>query len=160
VQISERPDGRGLSATVRLPEGSVDNRGRIVADAGTIAMNARVVNQGGVIQANSIREHNGVIELFASDSVNLVASSTISARGDSQGVSPGGQVTVRSGNQFSDAAGSAIQVNGGAQGGNGGKVEISAPQMDAIETQVDGSAANGYAHGQFLIDPYNITLSS
>src|SRR5208337_4061219 len=40
VLVSERPDGRGLSATVELPAGSVDNTGRIVADAGTIALQA------------------------------------------------------------------------------------------------------------------------
>ena len=39
VLLSERPDGRGLSAQVQLPSGSVDNSGRIVADAGTIAVN-------------------------------------------------------------------------------------------------------------------------
>src|ERR1043166_9532749 len=38
VMISERPDGRGLSAQVTLPEGSVDNSGRVIADAGTIAV--------------------------------------------------------------------------------------------------------------------------
>src|SRR5258706_5264292 len=63
VLISERPDGRGISATVRLPAGSVDNSGNIIADAGTISLHAQVVNQNGVLQANSVREINGRIEL-------------------------------------------------------------------------------------------------
>src|SRR5262249_34958453 len=63
VLISDRPDGRGLSARVTLPEGSVDNTGKLIADAGTIALHAEVVNQGGLIQANSAREVNGIIEL-------------------------------------------------------------------------------------------------
>jgi len=58
VLVSERPDGRGLSATVKLPAGSVDNHGQLIADAGTIALHAQVVNQNGVIQANSVREHH------------------------------------------------------------------------------------------------------
>ena len=72
VLVSDRPDGRGLSVKVTLPEGSVDNSGRLTADAGAIVLQAQVVNQGGVIQANSVRENNGVIELLASDSITLV----------------------------------------------------------------------------------------
>ena len=120
VLVSTRADGRGFSAEVTLPQGSVDNSGRLIADAGTIALNAQVVNQGGLIQANSIHEQNGVIEIVASDSVTLGADSTISAKGDTQGTSPGGQVTIKAGNTFSDTATSAIDVSGGAQGGEGG----------------------------------------
>ena len=123
-------------------------------------MNARVVNQGGLVQANSIREHNGVIELVASDSLSLGSSSSLSAQGDSQGGSPGGQILVKSEKQFTDASGSAISVAGGSAGGQGGKVEISAPEMDSIHSRIDGSAVSGWRHGEFLIDPYNITLSS
>ena len=75
VLISERPDGRGLSAHVRLPEGSVDNTGRLIADAGSIALHAQVVNNDGIVQANSIRERNGVIELVASGKIELGAHS-------------------------------------------------------------------------------------
>src|SRR5258708_27281347 len=79
VLISERPEGRGLSARVRLPEGSVDNTGKLIADAGTIALHAEVVNQGGIIQANSIRERNGISQLVASEALKLGASSLIQA---------------------------------------------------------------------------------
>src|SRR5271157_3873231 len=48
VLVSEQPDGRGLSAHVRLPQGAVDNQGRLVADAGSIMLQAEVVNQGGL----------------------------------------------------------------------------------------------------------------
>lgn len=82
VLISERPDGRGLSATVRLPEGSIDQSGQLIANAGTIALGARVVNQAGLVQANSVREHNGVIELVASDIV---------LGNSGPGTAPGGQ---------------------------------------------------------------------
>ena len=160
VLLSERPDGRGLTAQVRLPAGSIDNQGRIIADAGTIALHARVVNQGGLIQANSARERNGLIELYASDNLNLEASSTITARGDSQGTSPGGQVLLKSDNKFSDAPGSVISVAGGIQGGQGGQVEISAPDIAGIQSQIDGSAAVGWTKGALAIDPLNITLSS
>ncbi len=159
VLVSERPDGRGLTAAVTLPQGSVDNSGRLVADGGSIALHAQVVNQGGLIQANSVRTVNGVIELVASDAVNLGAGSDIEAKGDTQGTSAGGSVTIKSDTSFSDAAGSTIDVSGGAQGGNGGQVEISAPQMSAINSKIDGSAAAGSTGGKLLIDPDNIFLS-
>jgi filamentous hemagglutinin family protein len=159
VLISQRPDGRGLSAKVELPDGSVDNSGKLIADAGTIALHAQVVNQGGLIQANSVRNVNGVIELVASDAVNLEATSTIQADGDTQGKSQGGSVTIKAGNQFSDRAGSAIDVAGGAQGGNGGAVEISAPQMSSIQSTVSGRALSGFKSGRLFIDPANILLT-
>src|SRR5215831_9007174 len=160
VLLSDRPDGRGLSATVTMPEGSVDNSGNIVADAGTIAMHAQVVNQGGLIQANSVRNVNGVIELFASDAINLKSTSHIEAKGGDRGVSPGGSVLIKSDNKFSDAAGSTIDISGGTQGGNGGHAEISATHMTGIESSIDGNAARGFVKGGLLIDPLNIKLSA
>jgi filamentous hemagglutinin family protein len=159
VLLSDRPDGRGLSAAVTLPQGSVDNSGKLVADAGTIALNARVVNQGGLIQANSIQEQNGVIELVAGDSLNLSASSVISAKGDSQGTSSGGNVTIKSGNQFLDNAGSVIDFSGGTQGGNGGALEISAAgMMNGLQSRLLGSAASGWEGGSVTLDPGYVTL--
>jgi filamentous hemagglutinin family protein len=80
VLLSMTPDGHGLSAEITLPQGSVDNEGKLIADAGTILAQAKTVNQNGLVQANSIQNINGVIELVASDSVNLGANSTISAQ--------------------------------------------------------------------------------
>jgi filamentous hemagglutinin family protein len=159
VLVSDRPDGRGLSARVTLPSGSIDNSGKLIADAGTIALNAQVVNQGGLIEANSVRDVNGTIELVASDSVNLGSSSVITAKGDSQGVSAGGSVTIKSDAGFSDKAGSTIDVAGGAQGGNGGQVEISASRMSSIDSTISGHAAQGFTSGKLFIDPANILLA-
>ena len=158
--VSERPDGRGLSAKVTLPEGSVDNSGKLIADAGTIAMHAQVVNQGGLVQANSVREVNGVIELVASDAINLGANSVISAQGDSQGASPGGTVTIKSGNTYSDQPTSAINISGGAQGGNGGQLEISAANLGPFQSTINARAASGFLGGQLTLDPYDLTLNS
>ncbi len=160
VLISARPDGRGLSAKVTLPEGSVDNSGRLIADAGTIAMQAQVVNQGGLVQANSMREINGAIVLAASEAINLGPNSVLSAQGDSQGVSPGGTIFIKSGNSFSDQPSSRINISGGAQGGNGGQVELSAPALGPIQSTIDGHAASGFLGGKLALDPYDLTLDS
>jgi filamentous hemagglutinin family protein len=160
VLVSERPDGRGLSAEVTLPEGSVDNTGKLIADAGTIALRARVVNQGGLLQANSVREVNGRIELVASDAINLGANSMITAKGDSTQVSAGGSVLISSSGSFSDQASSTIDVSGGAKGGNGGDIEISAPRMSGFHTSINGRAQEGFTSGKFLLDPVAIILAS
>ena len=161
VMLSERPDGRGMSMNVTLPQGSVNNYGTLVADAGTIALNAKVVNQNGLIQANSVRNDNGVIELVASDQLNLGANSQISAQGDATvGGSPGGNVTLKSGNTFSDVSRSEISVAGGANGGNGGTVEVSAPVISAINSTINGSAQAGFTGGNLLLDPDNITIDN
>ena len=144
VLVSERADGRGLSATVKLPSGSVDNSGRIIADAGTIALQAQVVNQDGVIQANSVRNVNGVIELVASDQLNLGPNSQIVAQGDNTSPgSSGGSVILKSGNSFSDSPGSQIVTTGGALGGNGGNVEVSAPNILSLDTSMNASVQPG-----------------
>lgn len=160
VLVSTRPDGRGLSAKVKLPAGSVDNDGKLIADGGTIAMQAQVVNQGGLVQANSVADVNGTIQLLASDAVNLSASSVISAKGDVQGNSAGGTVTVKSDNTFSDVAGSTMDISGGAQGGMGGAAEISAASLNGIRTFVNGHAAPGFQGGTFTIDPTDLTIDS
>ena len=160
VLMSERPDGRGLSVHVRLPEGSVDNQGRLVADGGSILLHAQTVNQNGTLQANSVRSHDGVIELVASESVTLGAQSVIEAHGDNSSTSQGGQITIKSAGSFSDAAGSLISVAGGASGGNGGQVEISAPSMAAINSAVDGHADRGSIGGSLLIDPTDIIIAN
>ena len=161
VTLSERPDGRGMSMNVTLPQGSVDNYGNLIADGGTIALNAKVVNQNGLIQANSVKNNNGVIELVADDTVNLGASSQILAQGDnSTGGSAGGNVTVKAGNNFSDVAGSSIVTTGGAYGGNGGNVEISAPNIQSLNSAMDARAQAGFIGGEFLLDPANIILGT
>ncbi len=160
VLVSMSPDGRGLSAQVTLPEGSVDNEGKLIADGGAIAAQAQTVNQNGLIQANSVQNVNGTIELIASDAVNLGANSAISAQGGSVGVSAGGSVTIQSANTYSDQAGSTINISGGAQGGNGGQVEISAPEMGSIQSSVNGQAVAGFVNGTLTIDPANIWLAA
>ncbi len=161
VLVSERADGRGLSASVQMPSGSVDNTGNITANAGTIALQAQVVNQNGILQADSVKNQNGVIELIASDAVNLGANSQILARGDNTSSgSSGGAVTLKSGGTFSDTAGSQVQTSGGARGGNGGNVEVSAENILSLDSTMDAGAQPGSTAGRFLLDPQNITLAT
>jgi filamentous hemagglutinin family protein len=155
VMVSTRPDGRGLSARVTLPAGSVGNDGKLVADGGKIVMQAQVVNQGGIVQANSAANVNGVIELVASDSLNLGPGSTISATGDGTtgDPSPGGFVVLKSGGTYSDSATSTIDVSP-ANGGQGGLVEVFGSGVS--QGTVLSAINNPYA---VLYNPNNLTLS-
>ena len=137
----------------------VDNNGRIIADAGAIALQADVVNQNGLLQANSVRNQNGVIDLVASESVALGATSVISAAGDA-GVSAGGTVSIKSANAFSDQPGSFINVSGGEGGGNGGEVSLCAENMGGIASKIQALASPGWTGGGLFIDPTSITIGN
>jgi len=159
VLISERPDGRGLSAKVVLPAGAVDNFGRLTADAGSIALFARVVNQDGIVQADSIREVNGTIEFYASSEVHLGAHSVTEAKGTGSSASPGGAVTIRSDGVVTDDPTARVSVSGGVNGGDGGHLEVSATVFPTLQAQLEGNAASGFSQGHLLIDPDTIRIS-
>ncbi len=161
VLVSESPDGRGLSAVVTLPQGTVDNFGRITAAGGDIMMQAKVVNQGGLVQADSVQNQNGVISLVASETLSLGASSQILARGDdSAGGSSGGSITLESDNTFADAAGSKIIATGGANGGNGGNVEISAPDLQSLNSTMNASGQASGIGGTLVLDSASFVLGT
>jgi hypothetical protein len=81
-------------------------------------------------------------------------------RGAGGEVSPGGTVTLKSANIFSDTPGSCIITTGGAQGGNGGNVEISANNILSLDSSMDAGAQPGWTGGRLLLDPVNITLGT
>jgi filamentous hemagglutinin family protein len=162
VLVSMSPNGEGLSAQVTLPEGSVDNEGKLTADGGSVVAQAQFVNQNGLLQANTAQNVNGTIELLGSSSVALGASSVISAAGDSTAAKPsaGGSVQIQAGISFSDDSGSAINVSGASQGGNAGQISLSAPQMSALNSALNGQAAAGYLNGTLTVNTADIALNS
>lgn len=90
--LSNRPDGRGLLAELSAPTGQAVNAKDLIADGGHITLAGRVVNQEGLVQANSVREKNGKIEIYASESLTLKAGSQTLAKGGRDGVSDGGTI--------------------------------------------------------------------
>jgi len=153
VYLTDRPDGRGLLVQVQAPAGAATNLKDLIADGGTIALYGQVVNQSGLIQANSVRQQNGQIQLVAGDQVNLAAGSLIEARGDETGVSNGGSVTILAKQgTMNFEQGAVIDVSGGSEGGNGGSAELSG-QSVRLGGQVLSRAVEGYQGGSLLIDP-------
>jgi|CXWL01.1.fsa_nt_gi filamentous hemagglutinin family protein len=153
--LSNRPDGRGFLAELSNPVGRAVNLKDLIADGGHITLAGQVVNQEGLIQANSVREQNGTIELLASNAVTLKDGSRTIARGSDEGVSAGGIIRAIA-NLVSGRAtfqkGAVVDVSGGKNGGHAGFAEISAASV-SLRGQFFGRASQGYTGGRFLIDP-------
>jgi hypothetical protein len=160
VLVSQRADGLSLSVPVKLPAGSVNNQGQITADAGQILLQAQTVNNSGELQANSVRQNNGVIELCASQDIQLAGTSVIQANGDAGGNSPGGNITINSSGTFSDTAGSQISAAGGAGGGNGGNISLCAPNMLSLNSSMNANATPGFTDGTLFLDPTTIDIAA
>src|SRR5262245_641862 len=160
--LSNRPDGRGFLAEVTAPAGTAANLKDILADGGQVTLAGRVVNQAGLIRADSVREQQGKIEILARDAVTLAEGSRTLARGGDDGVSQGGTVRAVANLQNGTATfeqGAVVDVSGGKNGGNGGFAEISAASVN-LRGQFYGGASQGYTGGRFLIDPSCVAGSS
>lgn len=153
--LSNRPDGNGLLAEISAPTGQALNVGKMIADGGTITMAGRVVNQRGLAQANSVREKNGKIELFASETLTLSAGSQTIAKGGGEGVSDGGTILAVADKLKGSASfekGAIIDVSGGKNGGHAGFAELSGSSV-RLGGRFIGLANAGYRSGRLLIDP-------
>jgi hypothetical protein len=158
VLLSTRADGLGLSARVTLPSGTVDNSGRIIADAGHVLLQANTVNQSGLLQANSVQERNGTIELLANESIDLGSASRIKATGGDD--ANGGKVLLKAGAVIRDQPGSIVSAAGGSTKGNGGEIELSAPQIPNVASKMSAAGAAGFRSGALLIDPTDVSISN
>jgi filamentous hemagglutinin family protein len=153
--LSNRPDGRGFLAEITAPAGQAVNVKDLIADGGHVTLAGLVVNQEGLIQANSVREQGGKIELLARDAVTLKDGSRTIARGGDEGVSNGGTIRAIADVQSGTATfekGAVIDVSGGKNGGNGGFAEVSGASVK-LGGQFFGRALSGFQGGRFLIDP-------
>jgi filamentous hemagglutinin family protein len=153
--LSNRPDGRGLFVEVTAPTGQATNLKDLIADGGQVSLFGRVVNQSGVIQANSVQARNGRVELIASEAVTLADGSRILAKGDATGIANGGTVIAKADlaqGQTNFQKGALIDVSGGTQGGNGGLIELSGSKV-SWDGAFRAHALAGYRGGKLLIDP-------
>ncbi len=153
--LSNRADGRGFLVEVTAPAGEALNLNSLIADGGQVSMIGRLVTQSGLVQANSVRQQNGRIELVASDRITLTSGSVTRAKGDDQSVSDGGTILAKSdlmSGQTKFVQGAVLDVSGGLNGGNGGRAEVSGAAV-TLGGRFLAPAAQGYRGGRFLIDP-------
>ncbi len=159
--LSNRPDGRGFLAEITAPSGQAVNLKDLIADGGHVTLAGRVVNQEGLVQANSVRERQGKIELYASETLTLKGGSRTVARGSDEAVSGGGTILAVADKTQGSATfeqGAVLNVSGGSQGGDGGFVELSGHQVK-LGGRFLGDVRSGFEGGRLLIDPVDVDLS-
>ncbi len=93
-------------------------------------------------------------------SAKVASSAVLDASATGQG--NGGTISVWS--SLAESGGQTLSfgsllARGGPHGGNGGRIETSGHSLDVTGTHVDTSAPEGAA-GEWLLDPYNVTISS
>ena len=139
-----------------IAKGSAVNSGQILADGGLVVMSAgtknallsTVVNNSGVIRAQSFNQVNGVVRLEGSTVVN---SGTLDASGKANGQT-GGTIKVL-GDNVTLTSTAAIDVSGDAGGGTaliGGAYQGKGPEYNATNTTVASGAtinADGVTSG-------------
>ena len=154
------PDGAKIAQ-------AIENSGSIHADGGMILLNAKMlngifdnaVNNDGVIQANSLVNNNGTIEIKADGGdITSTSGSVISAKA-SDSTAQGGSITLNSTNNTNIQNGAVIDVSGGSLSGDAGSVDISAQGDVNFAGTLNGQAADGYNLGNFTIDPTNANIS-
>ena len=113
---------------------------------------------GGVIEVGGGWQGTG--PLAHASSVTLGQDVVLDASATDQG--DGGTVVVWSdvhNAQGQTRVAGQLLARGGAQGGNGGRIETSGHVLDATGVRVDATASAGQG-GQWLIDPYNVTIAA
>ncbi|HSW13454.1 MAG TPA: filamentous hemagglutinin N-terminal domain-containing protein, partial [Solimonas sp.] len=146
-------DGKAVSQLA-----GIDNLGDIVADGGTVIMEARAaraligdaVNNSGNVRARSIAEHDGAIYLNA-DGGDIRHDGVLDASGS--GHSDGGEIRLVASNTLITSDASRIDARGGS-GADGGFVELSGHQ----KFKADGAVQLGNG-GTLLIDPNSINIT-
>ncbi|HYR25486.1 MAG TPA: hypothetical protein VEQ09_06635, partial [Aquabacterium sp.] len=154
----------GLTIDRAAFDALVDNAGTLQADGGVVALSARsanalvdqVVNNTGLIQAQSLVARNGRIVLDGGDSGTTHVSGTLDASAnDGQGgrITVTGQHIVLDGGATLNAAGATgggqIHVGGGYQGRDSGIANASTVTADA-SVRADASATGNGEGGQVV----------
>jgi len=130
--LSNRPDGRGLLAEITAPTGQAVNVRDLIADGGHVTMAGRTVNQEGIVQANSVRQRNGRVELFAADQITLTSGSQTLARGGEDGAH-GGTVIARAAAYDPTTR---ARTNGTVDVQSGASIDVTASSVGGVAGEV------------------------
>lgn len=153
------PASPDVRVAVSAPGGKALNLGRIVAASGRIGIYAGIIDQRGIINADSaVRGEHGQIVLRAAGDVDLGDGGVVSASGGTTG--EGGAVQIVAGGRLNLAQGAQVAVDGGTAGGDGGSLDLSGAQLLLLGSFSGQAHAAGYRNGSLLLDPEHITITS
>ena len=139
--------------------GSITLTGQSVRLSGTTELSARGTTAGGLIQVGGSWQNNDPSVRQATRSVvetGTVLDVSAGKEGD------GGEIVVWSdinNPQSLTIVSGELKARGGADYGNGGRIETSGYTLDVYGIRVDASAENGI-NGLWLLDPRDITIAS
>lgn len=126
-----------LAISVVAPQGEALNLGRVLAGSGRIDLQAAIVNQQGIVRADSLSGSGGQVQLTGSQAVNLGATSLTSASGAS-----GGVVGADAGAAGTLLAAGRIEALGTQ--GTGGQVTLTGHHVGIVgQALVDASGSAG-----------------
>jgi filamentous hemagglutinin family protein len=106
-----------VAVRISAPGAEVLNLGSVTAGGGRVDLLSAVVNQSGIVHADGIGATGGVVQLAATESLQLAATSVTSADG-----ADGGRVLLDAGPQGTLLAAGAVQALGDS--GRGGEVQM------------------------------------
>ena len=161
MSLDYNGDGKmTVAVTDGAYQSAVANKKLIQADGGLVVMTASgkdalmdsAVNNSGMIQANTLGEAAGQINLTGD---NIATTGTISADGGSNG--HGGTIKIIANHKT--AVDGQLSAQGGQLSGDGGFIETSGDIVRIGDhSSILANAPQGKA-GQWLIDPVDITIS-
>ena len=161
MSLDYNGDGKmTVAVTDGVYQSAVANKKLIQADGGLVVMTASgkdalmdsAVNNSGMIQANTLGEAAGQINLTGD---NIATTGAISADGGSNG--QGGTIKIIANHKT--AVDGQLSAQGGQLSGDGGFIETSGDIVRIGDrSSIQANAPQGKA-GQWLIDPVNITIS-
>ncbi len=129
-----------LGLQLRAPQGEVLNLGQLSASGGRIDLQAALVNQQGIVRADSLGQGSGgQVLISASQGINLGAASRTSA----DGAAGGGQVQVDAGGGTLLAAGQISAVGGSGLGGSLALLGRQVGLQDGALADASGASGGG-----------------
>lgn len=149
----QRPE---IAVVISAPADRAVNMGDILVQGGAAGIFGSLVNQQGVINADSaVAGENGRIFLKSSVATTLGSGSITSANALDNG--KGGTIAVLSDGETRVAG--TLSANGGTNGGDGGFIETSGSSVFFEGARITASAGRGKA-GLWLIDPSDLTIDA
>lgn len=156
------PENPALQVVVSSPGGKATNMGKIIAQSGQIGIYAGLIDQSGIVDANTaVQGKNGQITLEALGGIHMAPGSLTTASGAGESANDGGSIQIdATGGTLDLASGATVAVNGGSEGGNGGTMDLSGRGL-ILQGVYSGQAfAPGYREGSLLLDPYFINITA
>ena len=148
---------KGGSVAASTRSGTVRNDGTIdvsvsSGSAGSVTLQGPMVAVSGRIDAGAAQGAGGSISLSSSVGTVLDGNAVVTAAGGG-GLASGGTIVIKSGGDTFVGKLVRVDISGGAGGGDGGYLDLSAGRRLGVYGVLVGTAAAGYKPALVLFDP-------